>query len=139
MLGPGILGHVPACYSFLESKFLQEVERAEAGSRVTLHEYARPGWTFHAKGLWATLPGETLPSMTLIGSPNFGYRSAHRDLEAQVALVTTNPALRARLGAERDELFASAGGPVSQADLAQPGRRVALWEKMVIPRIRSFL
>lgn len=29
-------------------------------------------WTFHAKGLWATLPGQDLPYLTTVGSPNFG-------------------------------------------------------------------
>lgn len=35
--------------------------------------------------------------MTTIGSPNFGYRSIVRDLEAQLFLVTSNPGLRKNL------------------------------------------
>lgn len=42
--------------------------------RVRLWEYNREGWTFHGKGLWYYPPGETRPAVTLIGSPNFGYR-----------------------------------------------------------------
>jgi CDP-diacylglycerol--glycerol-3-phosphate 3-phosphatidyltransferase len=137
--GAGILGHVPACYTYLEAEFLRNVARHGAGQRVSLHEYARAGWTFHAKGLWATLPHDATPALTFVGSPNFGYRSAHRDLEAQVALVTTDPGLRARLGAERDALFAAAPRAVTLEDLAAAPRRVAAWERAVIPRIRSFL
>jgi phosphatidylserine/phosphatidylglycerophosphate/cardiolipin synthase-like enzyme len=62
-----------------------------------------PGWTFHAKGIWYYLPGETLPSATLIGSPNFGFRSVEKDLEAQITIVTTNPELRRDIDAEQVE------------------------------------
>ena len=34
----------------------------------------RPGWTFHAKGLWYSPPGERCPTLTVVGSPNYGYR-----------------------------------------------------------------
>ena len=54
-------------------------------ARVRMFEYRRAGWTFHGKGLWyteqASSPG---PSLTMVGSPNFGYRSQKRDLETQV-------------------------------------------------------
>lgn len=40
--------------------------------RITLWEFIKPGWTYHAKGLWYTLPDQQKPSLTLIGSPNFG-------------------------------------------------------------------
>ena len=45
-------------------------------------------------------PGED-PSLTLVGSPNFGERSVHRDLEASVILVTGDPGLKRRLAEER--------------------------------------
>lgn len=48
-------------------------------------------------GLWLYMPGSSLPCLTLIGSPNFGYRSVHRDLEAQIAIVTESPALQREL------------------------------------------
>lgn len=40
--------------------------------RIMLWEFVKPGWTYHAKGLWYTLPDQQKPSLTLIGSPNFG-------------------------------------------------------------------
>ncbi|XGW02754.1 hypothetical protein V3C99_014631 [Haemonchus contortus] len=76
----GLSGYVPSMYSW----------------------YCRDGWTFHAKGLWVEEP---LRTATLIGSSNFGYRSVHRDLEAQVLLVTSNEHLRSQLKDERTRLF----------------------------------
>ena len=72
---------------------------------IQLYEYQRHGWTFHAKGLWCNIRNETLPSMTLIGSSNFGYRSRQRDLEAQLFLTTLDPMLRRKLKEETDLLF----------------------------------
>lgn len=48
-------------------------------------------------GLWYYLRGQERPCLTLIGSPNFGYRSVHRDLEAQIAIVTENEELQNQL------------------------------------------
>lgn len=45
--------------------------------RITLREYVRPGWTYHAKGLWYTLPNERKPTLTFIGSSNFGERNVY--------------------------------------------------------------
>jgi CDP-diacylglycerol--glycerol-3-phosphate 3-phosphatidyltransferase len=91
-------------------------------------------WTFHGKGMWvrrllaaapAPATGATSEKtsscpeqekglkeietergfITLVGSPNFGRRSAERDLELQVEIRTSDPALSWRLRAERDALF----------------------------------
>lgn len=45
--------------------------------------------------MWVSLPGENHPTLTMIGSPNFGHRSSERDLEAQAVVITKNDALRA--------------------------------------------
>lgn len=73
--------------------------------RIHLFEYEKPDWTYHAKGLWYYLPDAELPSMTLIGSSNFGERSVNRDLEAQVCIVTANQSLQGRLHHEYHRLF----------------------------------
>jgi CDP-diacylglycerol---glycerol-3-phosphate 3-phosphatidyltransferase len=44
------------------------------------------------------------PAMTLVGSPNFGYRSSERDLEAQVIMVTDNAKLQESLGRVRGSI-----------------------------------
>ncbi|XP_021783761.1 CDP-diacylglycerol--glycerol-3-phosphate 3-phosphatidyltransferase, mitochondrial isoform X2 [Papio anubis] len=93
----GVAGAIPAAYVHIERQFYSEVCSLGQQERVQLQEYWRRGWTFHAKGLWLYLAGSSLPCLTLIGSPNFGYRSVHRDLEAQIAIVTENEALQQQL------------------------------------------
>ena len=47
----------------------------QAGGARALLEYARPGWSFHAKGLWLTPGGADPlagPAVTSIGSSNYG-------------------------------------------------------------------
>jgi CDP-diacylglycerol--glycerol-3-phosphate 3-phosphatidyltransferase len=46
---------------------------------------------FHGKGLWYCPPGKeteaaSLPSFTIIGSSNFGYRSVYRDPELNLLI-----------------------------------------------------
>jgi CDP-diacylglycerol--glycerol-3-phosphate 3-phosphatidyltransferase len=83
------------------------------------------GWTYHAKGLWVTLPNERYPSMSIIGSSNYTKRSYSHDLEAGALIVTTNEDLKKRLGAEQTWLqdFAK---PVTLDDFATNERRVGL-------------
>lgn len=89
------------------------------------------------EGLWLYLAGSSLPSLTLIGSPNFGYRSVHRDLEAQIAIVTESRALQQQLHQEQEQLYLRSG-VVSSATFEQPSRQVQLWVKMVTPLIKNF-
>ncbi|XP_040496043.1 CDP-diacylglycerol--glycerol-3-phosphate 3-phosphatidyltransferase, mitochondrial isoform X4 [Ursus maritimus] len=93
----GVAGAIPAAYVHIERQFYRAVCSLGQQERVRLQEYWRRGWTFHAKGLWLYLAGSSLPCLTLIGSPNFGYRSVHRDLEAQIAIVTESRALQQQL------------------------------------------
>ncbi|XP_034496265.1 CDP-diacylglycerol--glycerol-3-phosphate 3-phosphatidyltransferase, mitochondrial isoform X3 [Ailuropoda melanoleuca] len=93
----GVAGAIPAAYVHIERQFYRAVCSLGQQERVQLQEYWRRGWTFHAKGLWLYLAGSSLPCLTLIGSPNFGYRSVHRDLEAQIAIVTESRALQQQL------------------------------------------
>jgi len=101
----GLSGNIPAVYTQVAKDFYNKVNYLEQQARVRLYEFYRDKWTFHAKGLWYHLPGQSLPSLTLIGSPNFGYRSECRDLEMQLALVTKNDDLRQQLHKERVELY----------------------------------
>jgi CDP-diacylglycerol---glycerol-3-phosphate 3-phosphatidyltransferase len=101
----GASRRVPAAYVLLERQFWDAAERA--GKRFQLYEYARAGWTYHAKGLWYSPAGaRELPLLTLVGSGNFGARSLRRDTEAQVTLVTENAALRQTLADEQRSLVA---------------------------------
>lgn len=72
-------GYIPHAYSKVLQEFFNRVNRHDQQHRIELFEYFRAQWTFHAKGLWISLPEDIraesrddLPSLTMIGSPNFG-------------------------------------------------------------------
>ncbi|KNE70989.1 hypothetical protein AMAG_15248 [Allomyces macrogynus ATCC 38327] len=100
----GVSKYIPDAYTWLESRFLARVRGTT--QPIVLAEYARPGWTFHAKGLWISPVASRLPWLTVIGSSNFGHRSMHRDVEAQAIVVTTNKRLQEELRDEVDALWA---------------------------------
>ncbi|KAM8890558.1 CDP-diacylglycerol--glycerol-3-phosphate 3-phosphatidyltransferase, mitochondrial isoform 1-T2 [Synchiropus picturatus] len=133
----GVAGAIPAAYIHIARQFYNQVCRLGQEKRIHLHEYHRPLWTFHAKGLWYYLGGQARPCLTLIGSPNFGYRSVHRDLEAQVAIVTENEELQSQLQEEQQMLY-QCSSEVSSATFEQPDRYVKLWVKLVTPLIKNF-
>mmetsp|Transcript_24137 Transcript_24137/g.62978 ORF Transcript_24137/g.62978 Transcript_24137/m.62978 type:complete len:520 (+) Transcript_24137:113-1672(+) len=133
----GLLGHIPAAYTHIAAAFLALLRRRGQEGRVKLYEYARTGYTFHAKGIWGYGVGEEHPSYTLVGSPNFGERSANRDHECQLAVFTANVALRESLHRERTRLFSSAQ-QVTVEDLTTPGRKAASWVSFVTQFIRPF-
>lgn len=89
--GKGISGKVPEAYSWILLDFLKRLPHSEppqlppstssqnasspTSPLIQVREYKRDGWTYHAKGLWATHGNLSSPFMTTIGSPNFGFRS----------------------------------------------------------------
>lgn len=100
----GPAGGIPFAYSLIAKQFWQRVVDSNQASRIRMLEYERPGWTFHAKGLWYYPPGSDVPWATVIGSANLGERSVKRDLEAQAAIFTVSPELQARLQQETKRL-----------------------------------
>jgi CDP-diacylglycerol--glycerol-3-phosphate 3-phosphatidyltransferase len=112
----GISGLLPAAYTLLSRRFLREVSRADKTPSIQLKEWRRGtvgtpgGWTYHAKGLWATLgPNkdgveEEGPSVTLVGSSNYTKRSYSLDLEVGAMVVTADPTLKKKLKDETEWL-----------------------------------
>ncbi|CAG8510146.1 11721_t:CDS:2 [Ambispora leptoticha] len=100
----GISKYIPPAYTWIEKQFYNEVCRRGKEHIIKIIEYNRSGWTFHAKGLWCYNNGETRPSLTMIGSPNYGYRSTERDLEAEIIIITKNTSLREALHLESSRL-----------------------------------
>uniref|UniRef100_A0A3P8YQN5 CDP-diacylglycerol--glycerol-3-phosphate 3-phosphatidyltransferase n=1 Tax=Esox lucius TaxID=8010 RepID=A0A3P8YQN5_ESOLU len=133
----GIAGEIPSAYIHIARQFYTKVSQLGQQERVHLYEYHRAQWTFHAKGLWYYLRGQVWPCLTLIGSPNFGYRSVHRDLEAQIAIVTENQELQAQLQEEQEMLY-QRSTEVSSSTFQQPDRHVKLWVKLITPLIKNF-
>eukprot|EP00039_Didymoeca_costata_P006574 m.91448 g.91448 ORF g.91448 m.91448 type:complete len:464 (-) comp13304_c0_seq4:131-1522(-) len=133
----GIRGHVPSVYTYFESLFFNELKIRHASARVVLVEYLRAGWTFHAKGLWLYLHGNNYPSVSFIGSSNFGYRSTKKDLECQVAVLTNNETLKMQLHQECMAMTKH-GNPVTSQTFSAPDRGIKLWEKLASLLLKAF-
>ncbi|XP_011866844.1 PREDICTED: CDP-diacylglycerol--glycerol-3-phosphate 3-phosphatidyltransferase, mitochondrial isoform X2 [Vollenhovia emeryi] len=133
----GIAGGIPAAYTKIEESFYNLCERMNQQTRITLWEFIKPGWTYHAKGLWYTLPDQKKPSLTLIGSPNFGYRSVNRDLETQIAVMTKNEKLQNALHEEQARLF-SCAKPVTRKTFTRQDRIPPAWVCAVVLFFRYY-
>ncbi|CAH1273157.1 PGS1 [Branchiostoma lanceolatum] len=133
----GIAGSIPTGYTYIAREFHRRVWQQAQQDRIQLQEYIRPEWTFHGKGLWFYHPGEELPSLTLVGSPNFGYRSVNRDLEAQLAIVTDNWTLRQQLHQEQRHLY-QGSEVVTKETFQRPDRQVPAWAKALTRVIKNF-
>ncbi|KAL4239796.1 CDP-diacylglycerol--glycerol-3-phosphate 3-phosphatidyltransferase [Mactra antiquata] len=133
----GISGFIPVAYTYIAKQFYARTCSQNEDNRITLYEYYRPDWTFHGKGLWYYISGSTLPVLTLIGSPNFGYRSLYRDLECQVAVVTSNSSLQEQLQEEHKKLYNSSY-KVSSETFEQDKRYVPTWVRFVTRFIKNF-
>ncbi|XP_011695409.1 PREDICTED: CDP-diacylglycerol--glycerol-3-phosphate 3-phosphatidyltransferase, mitochondrial isoform X2 [Wasmannia auropunctata] len=133
----GIAGGIPAAYTRIEESFYNLCERMNQQRRITLWEFVKPDWTYHAKGLWYISPGQRKPSLTLIGSPNFGYRSVNRDLETQIAVVTKNEKLQDALHEEQTRLF-SCAKPVTRKTFSQQDRIPPAWVCAVVLFFRYY-
>ncbi|KAL7625741.1 CDP-diacylglycerol--glycerol-3-phosphate 3-phosphatidyltransferase [Parahypoxylon ruwenzoriense] len=127
----GISGLLPDAYTLLARRFLRAIKEKKQDSSVSLKEWRKGtvgepgGWTYHAKGLWITLPNEQDPSISIVGSSNYTKRSYSHDLEAGALIVTRDPDLKRRLGGEQKWLQEYAS-PVTLDDFAKTERRVGL-------------
>ena len=102
----GISGALPMAFSFLVQSFWQTCADLGLLGHVRILEYARPGWTFHGKGLWAA-DAAARETFSFVGSPNFGRRSVNRDFESHVAVcVPSDSDLAGQFRAERDAMCA---------------------------------
>ncbi|XP_072044367.1 CDP-diacylglycerol--glycerol-3-phosphate 3-phosphatidyltransferase, mitochondrial-like [Amphiura filiformis] len=133
----GISGFIPDSYTYIAKKFCEQRDSRGQQDRIQMYEYYKDNWTFHAKGLWIYQSGKKLPFLTLMGSPNFGHRSVHRDLEAQLAIITTNGNLQKQLHQEQERLYTQSER-VDKTTYQQEHRKVPLWVKIVSITTRNF-
>ena len=128
---PGVSGLLPDAYTLLARRFIRAVHQHKLDGSISLREWRKgtvgepDGWTYHAKGLWVTLPGSQDPSISMIGSSNYTKRSYSLDLEANALIVTENEELKKRLGEEQRWLQEHAT-VATRDDFAKPDRRVGL-------------
>ncbi|VDP79457.1 unnamed protein product [Echinostoma caproni] len=145
----GLSGYIPMAYRESLIRLLTRFGPHTRGiAYPTILEYNRPGWTFHAKGLWyeryqhsENNPQHSDTSFTLIGSSNFSYRSLNRDLESQVAVWTTDPVLRAQIQNERNHLFQTTYAyPVLLSKLvAQTQFRLPWYMRVLFPILHTYM
>lgn len=127
----GVSGMLPDAYTLLARNFLHDVHTRRKDLAIALKEWRKgsvnepDGWTYHAKGLWVTLPSESNPSLSLVGSSNYTKRSYSLDLEANAMILTRNEDLQKRLGDEQRWLQEHAT-QVTRDDFARTERRVSL-------------
>lgn len=127
----GVSGLLPPAYTLLARQFLKGVQQHGRDGDISLKEWrygtvGQPGaWTYHAKGLWVTMPGDAGPSMSVIGSSNYTKRSYSLDLEVGALIVTHDEGLKRRLGEEQKWLQDHARS-VTRDDFAKNDRRVGL-------------
>jgi CDP-diacylglycerol--glycerol-3-phosphate 3-phosphatidyltransferase len=137
----GISGMLPDAYTLLSKRFVDAVRRRNLSSQITLKEWRRgtigepEGWTYHAKGLWVTLPGELKPTMTIVGSSNYTKRSYNLDLEANVLIVTRDTALQNKL-AEEESWLQEYSKPVTSTEYEKPERHVGIKVRLAMWAVR---
>jgi CDP-diacylglycerol---glycerol-3-phosphate 3-phosphatidyltransferase len=135
----GVSGMLPAAYTLLSRRFLKEVKQEGKEDMIQLKEWRRGtvgepgGMTYHAKGLWLTLPPkvnstgqlieEAGPSVAVVGSSNYTKRSYSLDLEVGALILTDNEDLKKKLKAETEWLQKDAT-VTTQDDLSKVERRV---------------
>ncbi|KAG5644184.1 hypothetical protein DXG03_009025 [Asterophora parasitica] len=153
----GISGRIPEGYTLLEQRFMKAVKRAgrvwdrSAGSGVQLSEWERPGWTYHAKGIWVSPTPSSPPVLTLFGSTNLNSRSAHIDTELSFIMVvplaqgsaetnegideriSSTMAIRRQLADEIDRIRKYA------TDWQGAERHVRFWTKVIVRLVKGML
>lgn len=70
------------------------------------------------------------PRLTLIGSSNYGYRSAVRDVEVNAVIQTSSDELQIALGNELDNIRKHANDKVDDALFERKDRRVGPINKL---------
>ena len=135
----GPAGGIPHAYTLIAKSFYNSLLMKNLQEKIKLYEYQKEGWTFHAKGLWYSPSSNSVsyPCLTMIGSPNFGYRSVSKDLETQVTILTSNKDLQEQLRLEQSRLYKQ-GTEVNSVTYQQEDRKVPAWVKMVVGIARKF-
>lgn len=163
----GVSGLLPPAYTLLSRRFLLAANKAAPGA-IELREWrlgtvGRPeGWTYHAKGLWLTLPPPSSPasspphpppsadaplpdptdspspgpSITTIGSSNYTTRSYSLDTEVGAIIVTGDRGLQERLRREEEGLLRYSK-PVTVEDLRGGERRVGVGVRVAMWIVRA--
>lgn len=149
----GISGRIPKAYTYLEKQFWEQVvqrglhkplpnqngDPATDVPTIELREWRKYGWTYHEKGVWITPPGTTLPTITLIGSSNYGARSEKFDVECSLLMSTDSIPLRKLLGKEVEDMRDDARDLVDIKTFDAPDRKVDPITRLLTRLVRYML
>ncbi|KAI5959824.1 PGS1 [Candida pseudojiufengensis] len=111
---PGMSYYLPEAYLLFAKRFLESIKKLGKESLITVYEWQKGvvntpgGWTYHAKGLWITVPEEDEPSITVIGSSNYTKRAYSSDLESNAIIITKDPQLKQKMKQEINHLMENA-------------------------------
>ena len=150
--------YIPPAYTRAEQRFWNEVSSKQMLEKVELREWGRDDWTYHAKGssssrisqrtadvsghptgIWLSAAEDpSRPFATVIGSSNYGPRSAARDVEANLLVTTTNTELKEQLGREVERIRAYTE-IVNASTFERPERRVGLGVRFAAWCIKDML
>ena len=130
--------YVPTAYSAVELLFYNKINKLQLQDRITIHEWKVDGWTYHGKGVYVYFPNEELPSLVIIGSTNLGVRSAEKDLEAQIAIVTNNNNLKLKIKEEFDYLTKPTK-QINKETFDTPNRKIPFWMNIAVNFVGDFL
>ncbi|RLV92792.1 CDP-diacylglycerol-glycerol-3-phosphate 3-phosphatidyltransferase [Spathaspora sp. JA1] len=106
---PGVSYYLPQAYLLFTKQFLDQVKQLR--SSITVYEWENGevntpnGWSYHAKGLWVSIPEEVNPSITIIGSSNYTKRAYSSDLESNAIIITKSEKLKLKMKQEIDNLM----------------------------------
>lgn len=108
---PGVSSYIPEAYLLIAKKFLEDIKLKGKENLIKLYEWKNGivntigGWSYHAKGLWITVPEEEEPSITVIGSSNYTKRAYSLDLESNAVIITKDDFLKKQMKSEINNLM----------------------------------
>ncbi|KAI6654302.1 CDP-diacylglycerol--glycerol-3-phosphate 3-phosphatidyltransferase, mitochondrial isoform X1 [Oopsacas minuta] len=133
----GLSRYIPTMYLQLSNQFLELIK--DSNKHIKYYEFQKENWSFHAKGIWYYKNGDDFPFLTLIGSPNYGYRSVWRDLELQFFIQTNNNSLKRKLDTECKSLYHPSTTAEISSKVIRRDRHVATYVKLATKLLRGFL
>lgn len=86
---------IPSIFDKLVEECMTALRSSSSTTDARLFYWERPGWTFHAKGIWikdhqvgdGTQSNSSEVAAVVVGSSNFGFRSFCRDMESNLVVV----------------------------------------------------
>ncbi|CAM9107086.1 unnamed protein product, partial [Ectocarpus fasciculatus] len=97
----GLAGIIPELHDISLANLMQSLSDLP---NISTMIYTRPGWTFHAKGVWCFPHDKSSPILSYIGSSNGGERSWFRDFELGFVVATGNKNLKKSMVSELNQL-----------------------------------